>query len=354
MNYRFLGRSGLEISQLGLGGIPFGTSVDESTARAFVDMYYDVGGNWIDTSNQYGGGSRNGSNHDSAGASERTIGRILKGRRDQFVLATKGYWCMHNEAGPNRVGLSRTYLAQNIEGSLRRLQTDYIDLYQCHSWDPYTPIEETLRVLDDFVTAGKIRYVGVSNFDGWHVVKSQQVARERGYCPIVTNQIWYNVADRGAENSITSACRDQQVTILAWGVLAEGFLTGEYRRGAAQPTATSKMWLAVDGEMWSWHSLAHERNWCVMDVASNIAQERGKTVPNIVSRWMLDSGSCDAMLVGAASIEQLRENLEILNFQLSAEEVQRLRIVSEPPKSYPRNFHDLFCRKDSPYYGGLR
>jgi aryl-alcohol dehydrogenase-like predicted oxidoreductase len=354
MDFRFLGRSGLEVARLGLGGIPFGTSVDEAAAREFVDRYAAAGGNWIDTSNQYGGGSKDGSNQDSAGASERTVGRVLKGRRDRFILATKGYWCMHNAAGPNRVGLSRTYLAENIEGSLRRLQTDYIDLYQCHSWDRYTPIEETLRVLDDFVRAGKIRYVGVSNFDGWHVVKAQRVAEERGYLAVAANQIWYNLADRGAENSIIPACREEQVSVIAWGVLGEGFLTGEHYRGMNGPAPGSKMPLAVPGEMWSWENLAHEQNWQMIDVVANIARERGKTVPNIVSRWLLDGGACDAILVGAGTIEQLNENLKILEFELSTNEIEQLRTVSEPKKSYPRNFHDLFCRKESEFYGGLR
>lgn len=354
MEYRFLGNSGLEVSRLGLGGIPFGTSVDEATAREFVDRYFDAGGNWIDTSNQYGGGSIRGDNRDAAGASERTIGRVLKGRRDKLLIATKGYWCMHNEAGPNRVGLSRSYLAENIEGSLRRLQTDYIDLYQCHCWDLYTPLEETLRALDDFVRAGKIRYVGVSNFDGWQVVKAQQLSRQNNYLEIVADQIWYNLADRGAENAIIPACRDQNVAIIAWGALAEGFLTGQYRRGVAQPLPDSKMWLAVEGEMWSWKKLAHERNWNMTDVAARIATELGVSVPNVVMRWLLDGGSCDAMLVGAASLDQLAENLNILKFRLTADQVEQLRRVSEPPKTYPRDFHDLFGRKDSEFYGGLR
>jgi aryl-alcohol dehydrogenase-like predicted oxidoreductase len=354
MEYRLLGTSGLEISRIGLGAIPFGSGVDESGAREFVDRFLEAGGNWIDTSNQYGGGAKDGSNRDKAGASETVVGKAIKGRRDKAIIATKGYWCMHNEAGPNRVGLSRTYLTTNIEGSLRRLQTDYIDLYQCHSWDPYTPLEETLRVLDDCVRAGKIRYIGVSNFDGWQVLKAQQLASQCGFSPILSNQIWYNLADRSAENSIIPACGDQNVSVIAWGVLAEGFLSGKYRRGAEQPGPNSKLWLAVEGEMWSWNSLAHERSWRVLDTAAQIAKQHDKSIPNIVARWLLDSGSCDAILIGPGSLEHFGENMEVARFELSPEDVERLRLASEPPKTYPRNFHDLFCRKESEFYGGLR
>ena len=177
MEYCYLGHSGLEVSRIGLGTIPFGTVLDEKGSRNMVDMFYDAGGNYLDTANVYGGGMR-GSNAEMAGTVERTVGKIIEGRRDRFVVATKGAWLMEDEMRPNAFGLSRTYLATQIEASLRRLGTDYIDLYQCHVWDPYTPMEETMRVLDDFVRAGKIRYVGVSNWDGWQVVKANMYARQ--------------------------------------------------------------------------------------------------------------------------------------------------------------------------------
>ena len=353
MDYRHLGRSGLEVSRLGLGAIPFGTTFDDAACSSLVDLYADAGGNWVDTSNFYGGGMK-GSTTQDAGRSERAVGNALKGRRDKFVIATKGYWLMEDDWTPNSVGLSRTYLAKNIEGSLRRLQTDYIDLYQCHNRDLYTPVEETMRVLDDFVRAGKIRYVGVSNWDGWHVVKANTFARQNGLTPIISNQIWYNMADRSAENSITPACCDQGVGVMVWGALAEGFLAGKYKRGDKKPVPGAKIRLALDDEMWSWESMATERTWNILDVLAKISKDRDRSMANIATRWLLDASDCDVVLVGASRMEQFRNNMEVLDFKLTDAEIQELNEVSRPDRTYPHNFHDLFCRKGAPNYGGLR
>ncbi len=229
MEYCNLGNSGLQVSRIGLGTVPFGTTLDKKTSQRVVDMFYDAGGNLLDTANLYGGGIY-GTHSSMAGASERTVGKVIKGKRNRFIVATKGCWLMEDEVWPNRVGLSRTYLATQIEASLQRLNTDYIDLYQCHGWDFYTPVEETMQVLDDFVRDGKIRYIGVSNWDGWHVVKANTYAKFLSLTPLVANQIWYNLADRVAENSIIPACRNQNISIIAWSPLAQGFLTGRYRR----------------------------------------------------------------------------------------------------------------------------
>ena len=172
MEYCNLGHSGLEVSRLALGAIPFGTWMTDKESRDMADIYLDAGGNFLDTSNIYGGG-----------LSELSVGRVIRGRRDRFVVGSKGAWLVEKPMRPNAFGLSRAYLTANIEDSLKRLGTDYIDLYQCHVQDPYTPIEETMRVLDDFVRAGKIRYVGVSNWGGWQVVKANMHARQSGLTP---------------------------------------------------------------------------------------------------------------------------------------------------------------------------
>ena len=216
MEYSTLGNSGLQVSRFGLGAIQMGTSLNVPDATRMLGTFEDAGGNLIDTANIYGGGMR-GSHTELAGTSERTVGKIIKGKRDRFIVATKGGWAMEDEFGPNGFGLSRAYLTKNIEASLTRLGTDYIDLYQCNCIDPYTPIEETMRVLDDFVRSGKIRYVGVSNWEGWQVVKANAFARANGLSPLVSNQIWYNLCDRSPEFSIIPACRDQQVAIIVWG-----------------------------------------------------------------------------------------------------------------------------------------
>ena len=229
MQYHQLGGSGLQVARIGLGCIPFGSTIDEEASRLMVDRYLDASGNYLDTANVYGGGMR-GSHERDAGTSERTVGAVVAGRRNRFVIGTKGAWTMTDQVRPNGFGLSRTYLTRAIDASLRRLGSDYIDLYQCHVWDPYTPIEETMRVLDDAVRAGKIRYVGVSNWGGWQVVKANMHAHRYGLTPIVSNQIWYNLADRTAEFALIPACRDQDVSIMVWGAYAQGFLTGRYTR----------------------------------------------------------------------------------------------------------------------------
>lgn len=353
MEYCYLGNSGLQVSRLGLGTIPFGTILDEKTCQRIVDMFYDAGGNLIDTANIYGGGLR-GTHSKMAGTAEQTVGKVIKGKRDRFVIATKGYWLMEDEVRANSVGLSRTYLTNQIEASLQRLGTDYIDLYQCHAWDFYTSVEETMRVLDDFVRAGKIRYIGVSNWDGWHVVKANTYAKFSGLTPLVSNQIWYNLADRVAENSIIPACRDQNVSIIAWGVLAQGFLTGRYRRGSESPVSGSIFEIMKEGESSSWEKLAVERNWATLDVLARIAESHETTIPNVVMRWMLQVGTCDVALMGFSRLEQFSDLLRTLNFRLSDEEIEELKEISKLPQPYPVNFLNLFCRRESEFYGGLR
>ena len=353
MEYCFLGNSGLQVARLGLGAIPFGTTLDEKTSQRIVDMYRDAGGNLIDTSNLYGGGFR-GTNTAMAGTSEMTVGKMVAGKREKFVIATKGYWLMGDDVRPNSVGLSRTYLTKEIENSLNRLNTDYIDLYQCHAWDFYTPLDETLRVLDDFVRAGKIRYIGVSNWDGWHVMKASTIARFTNLTAPISNQIWYNLADRGAEHSIIPACRDAKVSTIAWGAMAQGFLTGRYRRGVEKPVLGSRFEQMKPSESSSWENLAIERNWATLDVLARIAECYDNTIPNVATRWMIQAGTSDVVLLGGSRLEQYSNLLESLRFQLSDDEVNELREVSEPPHPYPRNCLDLFCRRDSEFYGGLR
>ncbi len=353
MEYCNLGNSGLEVARLGLGTIPFGTILDDNACQRFVDTYEDAGGNLVDTSNLYGGGTV-GTNTEMAGTAERAVGRALKGKRHRFAVATKGYWLMQDEVRPNSVGLSRTYLSTQIEASLRRLGTDYIDLYQCHIWDFYTPVEETMRVLDDFVRAGKIRYVGVSNWDGWHVVKANCHARSANLTPILSNQIWYNLADRVAENSVIPACQDQSVSIIAWGALGIGFLTGKYRRGDEAPVAGARLWAAKDDEMFSWQRLANDRNWATLDELSRIADLHDQTISNVAMRWLLQSGTCDVVLLGATRMEQFISNMDVVNFRLTDQDMHDLTTVSEQSHPYPINFYDIFCRRESDLYGGLR
>jgi len=350
MEYCYLGDSGLQVSRLGLGAIPFGTTLSVDESARMLDMFEQVGGNLIDTANVYGATTREDHN-EKVGTSERTVGKILAGRRDRFVVATKGCWQMEVPLRPNGFGLSRAYLARNIEGSLKRLGTEYIDLYQCHCIDPYTPIEETMRVLDDFVRAGKIRYIGVSNWDGWQVARAVDHATTMGLTRVLSDQIWYNLADRVAEFSIIPACRDRKVSIIAWGALATGFLTGKYGRGDSQPRRFD---VVKDAEMCSWKNLTVERNFRTLDELRRIAQQIGQSVPSVALRWLLQAGTCDVVLVGASKLSQMEDNLRSMSFQLSDEQVESLRHVSELPHPYPHSFWEQFCYHDSPFFGGAR
>jgi aryl-alcohol dehydrogenase-like predicted oxidoreductase len=355
MEYRNLGKSGLETSRLGLGTIFFGTALDEKIAQRVLDMYMDAGGNLVDTSNVYGGGMR-GTNSKMAGTSERAVGKAIKGKRDKLVVATKGYWLMEDEVRPNSVGLSRTYLTKQIEASLRRLDTDYIDLYQCHCVDFYTPIEETMRVLDDFVRAGKIRYAGISNWDGWQVVKANCYARSTNLTPFISNQIYYNLADRIAENSIIPACHDQGVGIIVWGAIAQGFLSGSQKRGDTGPAKGSRLSAPVmkDEESTAWRHLATEKNWNLLDHLQGLVKSTGKTMANLSMRWLLQSGHCDVVLLGGEKLEYYESYLDMLNFRLSDEEVAALTKISAPELSYPTNFQNIFARREGEFFGGLR
>lgn len=353
MQYCRLGNSGLQVSRIGLGAIPFGTALDVETCQRIADDYLEAGGNLIDTSNFYGGGKK-GTNAEMAGTSERTVGKVIKGKRDRFVVASKGYWLMENEVTPNSVGLSRKYLTKNIEDSLRRLGTDYIDLYQCHNMDFYTPVEETMEVLSDFVQAGKIRYLGVSNWSGWWVTKANSYARASGRTQLVSNQVWYTLADRVAEHEIVPACKDQGVSIIAFGAVAQGFLSGKYRRGGPRSTRAQNMSSALDSAMFSWKNLACERNWNLLDRMREVSHRTSKSVPNLAMRWLLDSGNCDVVLMGVSRMDQFEDNKEIFDYTLPQEEVKLLRKASELPRPYPQCFYDLFCYEDSEFYGGLR
>ncbi len=352
MEYSTLGNSGLQVSRFGLGAIQMGTSLNVPDATRMLGTFEDAGGNLIDTANIYGGGMR-GSHTELAGTSERTVGKIIKGKRDRFIVATKGGWAMEDEFGPNGFGLSRAYLTKNIEASLTRLGTDYIDLYQCNCIDPYTPIEETMRVLDDFVRSGKIRYVGVSNWEGWQVVKANAFARANGLSPLVSNQIWYNLCDRSPEFSIIPACRDQQVAIIVWGALASTFLAARYEPGD-MPGPDSSFCHFKEGEMCSWDELNIDRNWQTLDMVKLIANNRSKTSAQVALRWLMQSGTCEVLLVSSSSVERFAENLAASDFELTEKEMSELRQVSEPHHPYPHRFWDLFCYRDSPFFGGAR
>lgn len=353
MEYCRLGNSGLEVSRLGLGAIPLGSVLNREESEQVLARFEEAGGNLIDTANIYGGGTR-GTHTERAGTSERMVGAVTKGKRDRFVIASKACWSMEDDVRPNDHGLSRATLTRHLEGSLTRLQTDYLDLYQCHCIDPYTPIEETIRVMDDFVRAGKIRYVGVSNWDGWQVVKANAFAAFHGLSPLLSNQIWYNLADRSPEFSIIPACRDQKVSIIVWGALAQSFLTGRFTR-ENPPNTGSRFDSAKEGEMCSWDVLDQNRNWETLAAVQRVASLHGTSPPVVAMRWLLQAGTADVVLLGCSRVEQFEESLTVANVILDDDAMTLLRRTSDPcPHPYPNCFWEVFVHEDSPCYGGVR
>jgi aryl-alcohol dehydrogenase-like predicted oxidoreductase len=328
VEHRRLGRSGLRVSVLGLGTMTFGGrgafaktgSTGVEGARRLVDMCLDAGVNLVDTADVY-----------SRGLCEEIVGEALGGgRRERVVLATKARFPMGD--GPNDAGLSRHHLIAACEASLRRLRTDRIDLYQLHEWDGQTPLEETLDALDALVRAGKVRYVGASNYAGWHLMKALGVAERRGLPRLVAHQVHYTLQAREAEYELVPAAVDQGLGILVWSPLAGGLLTGKYRRGRAGPEGTRH--LAGWGEP---PVRDEERLYDIVEALVAVAEARGGgvTPAQAALAWLLGRPAVASLIVGARTEGQLAENLKAADLALTAEERARLDAVSAPPLLYP-------------------
>jgi aryl-alcohol dehydrogenase-like predicted oxidoreductase len=325
MEYRNLGGSGTVVSNHCLGTMTFGSESDEATSHAQLDRFLEVGGNFVDTANVYSGGE-----------SESIIGRWLTKRtdaRDNVVLATKGRFPQAKDR--NGVGGSRVNLVRSLDASLRRLQTDYVDLYQLHAWDPITPIEETLRFFDDAVSAGKIRYAGVSNFTGWQLQKAALIAAHRHYTPIVSLQPQYSLLVRDIEFECVPVCENENIGILPWSPLAGGWLTGKYQRDQA-PTGATRLGENADRGMEAYAKRNTERTWQVIDEVTAIAKSRGVSAAQVALSWVTDRPAVTATILGARTVEQLDDNLAAADLHLTAEETDRLDTASAPVVSdYP-------------------
>src|SRR5688572_20560226 len=325
MNYRQLGRSGLRVSSFTLGTMTFGGggkfanvgSTDLDSARRQVDMCLDAGINMIDTADVY-----------SDGLSEEILGQALAGRRDDVIVATKARMAMGE--GTNDAGLSRHHLTRACEASLRRLGTDYIDLYQVHEWDGVTPMEETLGTLDDLVRAGKVRYVGCSNFSGWQLSKALGVSDRLGLERYVSQQVYYSLQARDAEYEIVPSCLDQGVALLVWRPLAGGLLSGKYRRGQQGPEGAR--------HLTDWNEPPvrdEEQTYDVIEAAVEIGSSHGVSAAQVALAWLLGRPGVSSLVIGARTDEQLADNLAAAELELSAEERARLDAVSAPPLIYP-------------------
>ena len=306
MKYRKLGGSGVEVSEIGLGTNNFGQRLDFESSDRVISQCIDSGINLIDTSNSYG-----------ATLSEEYIGRSLVGRRDGVVLATKVSSRMAE--GPNQAGNSRIHIMDQIDASLARLQTDYIDLYQIHWWDDNTPIEETLRALDDLVRDGKIRYFGCSNFSSWQVCESVWTSRSVGINSFVSVQPHYSMMERSIESELLPFCQKYDVGVLPYYPLANGFLTGKYRRGENIPEGTR---LGVNDR-----GMFTEENFDLIEKLDSFSSKREKTVLDLAFAWLLARDEISSVIAGATSAEQVVSNAATAEFVLTKEEYNEVSSI---------------------------
>jgi aryl-alcohol dehydrogenase-like predicted oxidoreductase len=328
MEFRTLGGSGFKVPVLTFGTASFGGGNDffkewgqtgVEAATRLVDICLESGLTMFDSADVYSGGT-----------SEDVLGRAIKGRRDQVLLSTKATFQF--APGPNDVGSSRFHLLNAVEGSLKRLGTDYIDLFQLHAFDALTPVEETLSTLDDLVRAGKIRYVGCSNFSGWHLMKSLACSERYGYPRYVAHQAYYSLISREYEWELMPLALDQKVGAVVWSPLGWGRLTGKIRRGAKIPEVSrlnSK--LLVDAGP----PVPDEHVYKVVDALDAVAAETGKTVPQIALNWLLQRPSVSTVVIGARNEEQLRQNLGAVGWNLTPEQVKKLDAASAVSPIYP-------------------
>ncbi len=317
MEYRLLGASGLSVSRLCLGTMTFGEVTGEDAAHAQLDAFREVGGTFVDTADVY-----------NAGVSEEIIGRWLaarEGARDEMVIATKGRFPMGEH--PNAVGLSRRHLHDALDASLRRLGVDTVDLYQVHSWDPLTPIEETLRFIDDAVRAGKVHYFGLSNFAGWQIAAVVERARAAGLTAPVSLQPQYNLLTRLIEVETIPACAEYGLGMMPWSPLSGGWLTGKYSR-EQRPTGDTRLGDDPDRGMEAYDRRATEATWAVLDVLEDVADEAGISMAQAALAWVADRPGVTSPILGARTVEQLEESLEVAELHLDDGHRERLDEVS--------------------------
>ncbi len=322
MEQRRLGTTGVRVSELCLGTMTFGNEADESTSKAIVDRFLDAGGNFVDTANVY-----------SAGVSEEITGRALGSKRDRVVLATKVRFPMGD--GPNDVGLSRRNIRSQVEASLRRLGTEWIDLYQVHCWDPRTPLEETISTLNDLVHEGKVRYLGASNFAGWHLAKALGIAALHDWEPFVSLQPEYSLITRDIERELLPQCREEGLAVLPWSPLAGGVLTGKYRKDTDFPEGTR----GADTENpITFTYRLDDRAWNIVDAVGKVAAELGRTPAQVALNWVGNRPGITAPIIGARNLTQLDDNLAAVGWQLEKPHRDALAWASAFRLGYPYEF----------------
>ena len=325
MNMRFMGSTGVKISELCFGTMTFGGqgywqiigTLGQNEADKLVAISLEAGVNFFDTANVY-----------SLGMAEELLGKALGPRRKDVIVATKVRGRMGE--GPNDVGLSRRHITESCEASLKRLGTDYIDLFQVHSFDPFTPLEETLSVLNDLIHQGKVRYIGCSNFAGWQLMKALSISREQLWEKFVTLQAYYSLAARELEFELLPLCLDQQLGVLVWSPLSGGFLTGKFRKGQKPPNGTrrtdpDKVFLKID----------EDKGYAIIDELEKIAREHNASIAQAALNYLLRRRGVSSVIIGARTPEQLQDNLKTVNWEMTPDEVARLDEISKPPRIYP-------------------
>ncbi len=334
MNYKQLGNAGLFLSDLTLGTMTYADEAPGKTspkeAARQIHRYLDAGGNHIDTANVY-----------NAGRSEEIIAKALEGKRDEVILATKANFPV--QKGINDKGLSRHNIIRSVEASLRRLQTDYIDLFYMHCEDRLTTVEESLRAFDDLVRDGKVRYIGVSNFKAWRLMKALAASDARGWNRFVAAQYQYSLVKRDIEYEFTELCQAEGLGILPWGPLGGGFLSGKYSPG--DRPKEGRISSHPDHTEESWERRNTERNWNILDVVHQVADEHQATPAQISLAWLRHQPTVTSVIMGARTYEQLEDNLGAANIKFTSIQITALNDVSRPNELYPYRMIDTYGRK---------
>lgn len=310
MRYRKLGNSGLEVSEIGLGGNNFGFRLNEQESISIISHALDNGVNFIDTSNWYS----------QRGLSEQFIGKAIKGKRSQVVIATKFSFKMGD--GPNEKGASRSHILQAIDDSLKRLNTDYIDLYQIHRPDPGTPLLETLSTLNDLVRAGKVRYIGCCNFKAWQVCDASWISQTHNFEPFITVQTEYNILNRSIENELVPLCRERNIGVIPWGPLAGGFLTGKYSRANAPSPGTRLHAMKL------YNGYFTEGNFDKLVQLKNIADKHNRVLSDVAISWLLSRPYISSVICAATSKDQISANIASAGWKLPQKAVSEIEEIT--------------------------
>ncbi|TDX32789.1 aryl-alcohol dehydrogenase-like predicted oxidoreductase [Modicisalibacter xianhensis] len=349
MEYRQLGHSGLKVSKLVMGTLTLGGragfeqagNIDATQARRMLDIALDHGVNLVDTANMY-----------SMGLAEEVLGKALQGKRDEILLASKVRTPMGE--GPNDGGASRYHIIRECENSLRRLNTDHLDLYQLHQWDGETPIEESLAALDHLVQSGKVRYVGTSNYNGWQMMKAMATAREHHLVRPISQQVYYTPESREAEYEILPVGRDQGLGTLIWSPLGEGLLSGQVRRDKQVSSDHRQGTDWPEPYVHDW-----ERAYDIIDTLVEVGDGHGVSAARVALAWLNDRPGVTSLIVGARNEDHLKDNLASLELKLSEEEINRIEEVTRPVPIYPywhraMNGTDRPEPADEPFMEGFR